>query len=77
MGVSAGATDTYFDTKIAALDCDGRPAHIEVTASIGEFDGVQVAIATKNSYESAELTIEQVDEMIAALTAARALVAQA
>lgn len=64
---------TYYDTKITAVDCDQRPAHIEVTASVGEFAGVVLAIKTIVSYESAELTIEQVDELVAALTAARAI----
>lgn len=65
-------TDTMITATIAAADCDGGKASIEVTASIGEFDGVIVESRAEGSYVLTELTLDQTDELIAVLMAARA-----
>ena len=64
------ATDEIVDLKIEAADEDGKPAIVEVIASIGEYDGIVVGLKLAHTYECAELTIDQAREMIAALTAA-------
>lgn len=64
------ATDEIVDLKIEAADEDGKPAIVEVIASIGEYDGIVVGLKLGRTYECAELTVAKAREMIAALAAA-------
>lgn len=66
------STATHITATIAAADCDGGKASIEVSASFGEFDGVIVETRAEGSYVLTELTLDQTDELIAVLMAARA-----
>lgn len=72
----AETTDTYFKAEITAIGCDADPALVEVIASVGEFDGVILNVAADDRYVLVELTIAEVDEMLAALTAARAVLSR-
>lgn len=63
---------SYYANVIATLDCDSNPASIEVTASPGEFEGVTVEIRAEGVYALTELRGEALDQLIVALTEARA-----
>jgi hypothetical protein len=67
---------TYFTATIAATDSDGDPARVEVCASVGEFDGVVLNTFRDGQHALFELTLTGVDELLAALTAARAVLSR-
>lgn len=64
-------TDQIIDRKIEATDCfDDAPATVEVTASFGEFDGVILGLDLSDRFQSVELTIDQAQDLVAALSEA-------
>lgn len=69
--------NTYFEVTIPAIDgCNQDPAEIEVCASVGECDGVVIAINVLRTdkdpgrYQNAEVTVEAAMQLRDALDAA-------
>ncbi len=72
-------TAPYVEVKIPAATCDddAQPADVEVTASIGEFDGILLAIAVPGTaYEAVELTTEAAQQLRSTLADAIAHLTQ-
>lgn len=69
-------SDTFYEAKIPALNADGDEATVEVTVSIGEFDGLVLGIEGL-TYESAELTVQGATALRDALTAAIGVLSRA
>ncbi len=65
----AEQSDTYFDTKIDAENCDGGAGDVEVTVSVGEFKGLVLGVHGL-SYENVELTVEGATRLRDAIDAA-------
>jgi hypothetical protein len=49
------STDTFVDAHIAGTDCDGRPARVELTVSVGEFVGCLIGLSVPLNYENVQI----------------------
>jgi hypothetical protein len=59
---------TYVNRTVEAVDCyDSTPVPVEVTASVGEFDGVMIGLTMSDGFKSVELTVEQAELLRTAL----------
>lgn len=72
MNLSATSTPGHLAATVNAIDCDAKPATITVTASVNEFNGVIVETRAEGLYLLTELSLDQTDELVAVLMAARA-----
>lgn len=62
----------HITATIAATDEDDKPGRVTVTASPGELPGVLLETSAAGYHTSVSLTLNQADELIAVLMAARA-----
>jgi hypothetical protein len=60
----------FYDTAIAAWDCDDGPATVEVTYSREDYGPDRMVLGIVGEYPNAALTREQATQLRDALTAA-------